>query len=110
MLDCLEQNPDYKIEDILANVSYSKDDLIKNVEFTGIEKDGPPKLLQNHKKWDEYKQKVIYDMYDIEYGHCFTIDISPLTDKGTVPIQKIYVPVEMKMVLDLSQDKHGWTL
>ena len=103
---CLEQNPDYTIEDILANVTYSKDDLIKNVTFIGID-DGPAKRLQDHHKWNEVKEKVIYDMFDIEYGHCFTIDISPLTEKGTVPIQKIYVPVEMVMFLDLSQDKHA---
>ena len=108
---CMAKNPNKPLESILKNITYKQQDIIKDVFFSGIEK-GNLKRLQDHAKWNANKNKVFYDMYDINHGHCFTIDVSPLTEKGTVPILRSTGNVEMMFRTDLDSkrttDNKNW--
>ena len=108
---CMAKNPNKPLESILKNITYKQEDILKDVFFSGIEK-GNLKRLQDHAKWNANKNKVFYDMYDINHGHCFTIDVSPLTEKGTVPILRSTGNVEMMFRTDLDSkrttDNKNW--
>ena len=53
--------------------------------------------IKNHEKWNQEKDKVIYNHYDSKLGHCISIDIAPLY--GKVPPRAIEEVATMKISL-----------
>ena len=37
------------------------------------------KPIEEHEHWDKFKNQIIYDHYDMNLGHCLTIDVSHLS-------------------------------
>ena len=92
--DCLEVNPNFSLNELLKNISYDihellPKDVLNLASFHGIE-GHDDKPLDDHKNWDENKDKIVYDFYNFDTGHCITIDVSHLGKNGKVPIMDIY--------------------
>ena len=106
--DCIENNENVSLKEILMNVTYSMDKLIgskENLRFSGL--GGRWYVPMEALKTKRNKSKpYIYDQYDINHGHCFTIDISTLTDNGTLQIKSISYPIGMSLFLNLKQDNY----
>ena len=76
----MEDNPKLNFQDLLQNLTHDRSDHLV-VAGLGHRTRGK-KLLYDHTKWNETKEKVIYDHFDPTFGQCFTIDISPLIGKA----------------------------
>ena len=81
----------------MKNVSVES--ILKSVEFK-ISLLDEISNIKSHEKWNKEKDKVIYNHYDSNLGHCISIDIGPLY--GKVPPRAIEEAATMKISLNWS--------
>ena len=80
--DCLETNPNETLKNIIEKVTYDTKEIIESITIHPY-KNTP---LNKYSDWLKYKNEIIYPYYHFNYGHCFTIDVSILSqDNGKYP-------------------------
>ena len=109
MQDCIKKNKDVGLNELLKNVTYSMDELIRSkddLRFSGLGGHWyvPMEALKEKRK--DMQEPYLYDQYDINHGHCFTIDVSALTKNGTLQIKSLSYPIGMTLHLNLKQDNY----
>ena len=64
------------------------------------------KPIEEHEHWDKFKNQIIYDHYDMNLGHCLTIDVSHLSNNPNGKVQIESAAISMLIRLDKISKKN----
>ena len=82
--DCLEADPNLKVEDLIKDLTYDYEEIVKSVIFIDAESYEELVGWRHYRDnfWKHRANEIVSTHYDLNYGHCINLDFSALSPYG----------------------------
>ena len=82
--DCLEADPNLKVEDLITYLTYDYEEVVKSVIFIDAESQEELVGWRHYQDnfWKHQANEIVSTHYDLNYGHCINLDFSALSPYG----------------------------
>ena len=82
--DCLEADPNLNVEDLIKDLTYDYDEIVKSVIFKEAESNEELVGWRHYQDnfWKHRANEIVSTHYDLNYGHCINLDFSALSPYG----------------------------
>ena len=102
--DCLEADPSLKIEDLITDLTYDYEKIVKSVIFINAESNEELVGWRHYQDnfWKHRANEIVSTHYDLNYGHCINLDFSALSpySNGKFMINKGVTFVHARLDID----------
>ena len=82
--NCLEADPNLEVEDLIKDLTYDYDEIVKSVIFIDAESQKELVGWRHYQDnfWKHRANEIVSTHYDLNYGHCINLDFSALSPYG----------------------------
>merc|ERR1711953_1217390 len=110
-MNCLESNSSETLANLVDKVNYKYEEMFSDIHFVDPSVKGPILGGPNYKAgtsldWKTRTDVILSSHYNLHYGHCIQLDISPLSPKknGKVLMSKGITFANMRLHVKTDQN------